>query len=65
MDPVLNSMAEELKGALVARGLDPKDPPGGGPPSSAAFAEYKRRGGIGYESADDFAKDLVERVGEV
>jgi hypothetical protein len=62
-DPILTQMASELRAALEARGLDPKNPPAGGPPAAAAFAEYEKRGGAGFTDPDAFARALVAEVG--
>lgn len=62
-DEIMKGMAEELRQTLLAKGLDPKDPPTGSkPPAKAAWGEYKRRGGVGYTDADEFMADLVEEV---
>lgn len=63
-DPILDEMALELREALIVRGLDPKDPPSGGPPSEAAFGEYQRRGGVLYAKPDEMVAALVAKVGE-
>jgi hypothetical protein len=62
-DPVLEKMAAELAHALLANGLDPSNPPqGSSPPSSKAFAEYKKRGGDQYADPDEMTKELVRLV---
>ncbi len=63
-DPVLKSMATELRGALLAAGLDPTDPPQDSrPPTTAAWTEYQRRGGGQYDDPDDFITALVLEAG--
>jgi hypothetical protein len=63
-DKILDEMADQFRTALVQRGLDPKDPPTESrPPSTAAFAEYQRRGGEFYSDPDVFIHALIERVG--
>lgn len=63
-DEVLFGMAKELRDNLVARSLDPKNPPtnAGPPPNEAAFKEYKRRGGSNYGNADAFMAGLLAAV---
>ena len=62
-DTILDEMAKELRDALVKRGIDPVDHPQDSyPPSTAAFAEYKRRGGSVYKEPNLFIEALVERV---
>lgn len=65
MDDVLESMARDLRTALIRRGLDPADPPDGGPPTRAAWAEYQRRGGKMDITPEAFTAALVARVGEM
>lgn len=61
-DPILHEMAAELHAALLARGLNPSDPPVGISPADKAFAEYLKRGGTVYSDKQHFAKSLVESV---
>lgn len=65
MDSVLDQMASELRAVLVEHGLDPKNPPQGGPPSARAFQEYQERGGSQFTDAEVMASALVKRVGEL
>jgi hypothetical protein len=55
-------MARELRKALLERGLDPADPPDGGPPSEAAFRVYRKHGGKQHTDPDEMVAALVERV---
>jgi hypothetical protein len=66
-DNVLDGMARELHDQLVARGLDPKNPPGAASeaPNEAAFAEYKKRGGSNYGNAGAFMEGLLAAVSMV
>jgi hypothetical protein len=62
-DHVLNGMADELRGALRQRGLDPKNPPNvPTPPAEAAFQEYKRRGGNQFGDANKMVAELINKV---
>lgn len=65
-DQVLDGMADELRGHLRMRGLDPKRPPIGAniptPPAAAAFQEYQRRGGKGFTDAGKMTRALIEKV---
>lgn len=64
-DETRDQMARELYNALIKSGSDPKDPPTESrPPSGAAFADYRRRGGFDYTNPDEFMADLVTRTGE-
>lgn len=64
-DPILTTMADELRAALVALGLDPTSPPPGPMPSARVWEEYQRRGGTVYTDADTMAAALVEETGHV
>lgn len=62
-DTVLSAMAAEVKEVLESKGLDPANPPTSvKPPSSAVFAEYRRRGGTEFTDADKLADALVTEV---
>jgi hypothetical protein len=64
-DSIVREMADDLRAALVKRGLDPKNPPRDTPPpTQAAFNEYRRRGGRNYTNADTFMADLIDAVKE-
>jgi hypothetical protein len=66
-DNTLEELAQELHNGLVRAGADPKNPPlhNGSAPGERAFAEYKRRGGTGFDNQDDFMAALIQRVGEI
>jgi hypothetical protein len=67
-DRVLDSMAQELRDALIDRGMDPDHPPDKMthiPPAKRAFDEYKRRGGSAYPRPNEFIDALIERVGTI
>lgn len=62
-DPILHTMAAELRAALIAAGADPTSPPDNdNMPADRAFAEYVRRGGTVYTDPHLFARSLVEQV---
>jgi hypothetical protein len=64
-DPVIDGLAKELKEALLARGLDPKNPPvHSAPPANRAFAEYQLRGGI-MTDEHKVMEAIIKRTGEV
>lgn len=65
-DTVLNELAKELRAALIAQGLDVKNPPedNGRPPTDKAFAEYLKRGGAQYMDPDKMMDALIKKVGE-
>jgi hypothetical protein len=63
-DPILTKMAEELRAALVERGLDPTSPPEGLAPAGAAFEQYKLRGGRTYSDPQLFVSALIQEVGK-
>jgi hypothetical protein len=61
-DPVLDGMAVQLRDALVAAGLDHRNPPPGHPPPEKAFFEYQKRGGAVYKDPVMFVEALVAKV---
>lgn len=62
-DPVLNAMADELRGALIRAGLDPANPPTEfKPPAARAHEEYIKRGGKVYMDPDSMVDALIRRV---
>ena len=64
-DPVLDSMARQLRARLIQKGLDPQKPPAGLPPTQRVFEEYKARGGSMQSQPDQMTMALVERVREM
>lgn len=64
-DPVLDSMARELRRELVRRGLDPATPPPNRAPSATAWSEYQRLGGKLYANPIELSEALTRRVAEV
>lgn len=63
-DAVLQGMAEEMRNALIARGLDPTNPPvDSNPPIERAFREYCARGGDMYDDPNQFIQALIQEVG--
>lgn len=63
IDPVLDSMADELHRMLLLKGLDPKRPPQeSDAPVQTFFTEYKRRGGQVYDDPNEAVAALIEKV---
>lgn len=63
IDPILVSMATELKTALENSGADPKRPPADSrPPADRAFEHYRALGGEQYTDPDKLVSALVEEV---